>query len=429
MRTPATYKKSIILLLTFLQVILLSSTCFSLGITPTKATYEYQKGATKNFQFKVISSGIEKTTDYNVQPVTFPEHGFADKAREDKRLLIPNVEISERNLTLAPHRRYPINVSFTMPEFETPGKHGFFIKITEKIERTRNTGIVARPAVLFKTTINVPYPGKYIDLEFDAPNTELGKKVFLTLKGWNRGKQKISSAKGEIKIYSGEELITTLKTNEKTNIDPEGTKFELWADWKPSEDVKAGVYQAKATVNYDGKTKNVSGEILLGGKNVQIVNHSKKFTSNEVNKFFVEVQSLWNGKIKNVFAKFSLEKENGAGLAVGTTPSITLHEWDKQETTSFLDLSGVQPGSYQGIIKLNYGDNGTAEKQFDVEVVKKEKEKEPEKEKPEEIEEKESSINLTYLIIGILVALLIIGQIVFFVFIKRQKDDDDEEDF
>ena len=165
-------------IIVLIQLVFCAVNVSGLGITPTKAVYDYEEGATKSFDFKVITSGVEVEKEYVITPVVFPEHGFEKTAEEDERLLIPNFDISETNPHIAPHRRKPIKVTFTMPEFETPGEHGCFIKVTEKTERSRNSGVSAKPAVLYTVEINVPYPGKYVELELDAPNTEVGKKVF-----------------------------------------------------------------------------------------------------------------------------------------------------------------------------------------------------------------------------------------------------------
>ena len=412
----------VILVTLFLSM---TGSVMALGISPGKVDYNFEPGAKKTFTFQIKADESHRYMNHSI--------ALADKGllcflnnetyEEDKELWYPSFEITPKYLYLKGGEVGKATFTFTMPDkFTVPGVHKALIVVTEMPPRSHHQ-ISAKAAVAFMINLYVPYPGKYLDLEFKAKPAQPGKVVEITISAINRGKEDIENAQATAKIYDYEgNLVTTLQSDAIPI--KAGEKQYLWIDWQTSPDLKSGVYKAEVDVAYDGNHRQITGQILVGSKDIQLLNYTRTLIQGQINPFLIEFQSLWNDRVP-VYAEIEITRD-GKTVAKTTSPPKILIPWEKAILTSYIQVPGGLEGDYDGKITAFY-DNTPHEYPIHIKIMNK---KAPIQEQPEPKPEQKhkSSFSSTSIIIGVCVFLLILGQIIFFIFIRRRDDDDDDED-
>ena len=118
----------------------------------------------------------------------------------------------------------------------------------------------------------------------------------------------------------------------------------------------AGTYNAIATLNYDGKTKEDKKSFRIGELNIEIINYTKEFEKNKINKFDVKIESGWGNKIEGVYGEIKINNDTIK------TPNINLGPWDKKTITTYWDTNNVETGFYDAEIIIHYNGKTTIEK-------------------------------------------------------------------
>ena len=98
-----------------------------------------------------------------------------------------------------------------------------------------------------------------------------------------------------------------------------------------------GNYLAVLKVDYEGQEFRYENSFSLGSQNVEIVDYTRELKEGNVGKFEIDVKSLWNDKMKSLYAEV---------VVVGTdykfvTPSVSLEPWESGKLEGFFDTSQV----------------------------------------------------------------------------------------
>jgi len=94
----------------------------------------------------------------------------------------------------------------------------------------------------------------------------------------------------------------------------------------------AGNYNAVASVNYNGKSGQVSQPFRLGELSVRVLNCTNEFDGNSVGKFKINVESLYNDNIKRLYAEVRVVGEKSAGF---DTSPVNLEAWQNKTLSGF----------------------------------------------------------------------------------------------
>jgi len=121
-----------------------------------------------------------------------------------------------------------------------------------------------------------------------------------------------------------------------------------------------GNYRAVAQVKYEAGEVTAEDTFRLGELRIEILNYTQEFERDELNSFIVDVESLWNDPIRNVYANFSI-----VGGESALTPSIDLDGFTRGQLTGFIDTTGTEGDEFQGKITVFYGE-GRTEKTVDL---------------------------------------------------------------
>jgi len=284
-------------------------------------------------------------------------------------------------------------VIIKLPEkIEKSGHHKVWITAKEVIDESKISGNIGTSCdAMVYILIHVLNPGKYVEMSLSAPNVNLNDPVNFAVNVKSFGEEDINSIKAAIDIYSPDnEKLATIYTDKKPLKSNTEETLHAQLDTKG---YPAGTYKAIATLNYDGKTKEDKKSFRIGELNIKIINYTKEFEKDKINKFDVDIESEWGNKIEEVNGEIKINNETIK------TPNINLAPWEKKTITAYWDTNNIKAGFYDVEMTIYYNGKTTVEK-GKVSVVEK---KEVLVEKPEVI-----SLSITTILILIIILLIII---------------------
>ena len=185
-------------------------------------------------------------------------------------------------------------------------------------------------------------------------------------------------------------------------------------------ELKPGKYLAKAILTYSSsketKTLTKEVEVVVGTLLVNIADHSKEVLSESVSEITVDVESVWNDPIENVFAELIITKD-GSNIATVKTPSEKINGFEKKTLKGYWNTKGLATGEYDMKIIVHYGGK-TTEKDVKINIVE---EVTGEAVVEEEKESSEEGMSMLTIII-IVVVIIVILNIILFVFLKKRRE-------
>jgi len=293
-------------------------------------------------------------------------------------------------------------VMIKLPEkIENPGHHKLWIAAEEVIDESKIGGNIGTSCnAMVYILIHVLNPGKYVEMSLSAPDVEINEPVNFAVNVKSFGEEDINSIKAGIDVYSPDnEKLATVYTDDKPL--KSNTEETLYAQLD-TKGYSAGTYRAVATLNYDGKTKEDEKNFKIGELNIKIINYTKEFEKDKINKFDLEIESDWGNRIENVYGGININNE------IIKTPNIDLAPWDKKIITAYWGTNNVETGFYDAEMTIYYNDKTTVETGR-VSVVEK---KEALVEKPGVM-----GLSMTTMLILIIILLIIID--IIWIFKKR----------
>ncbi|MBI2662567.1 hypothetical protein HYX11_03850 [Candidatus Woesearchaeota archaeon] len=338
------------ILLALLVLLIVIPIGYSLGITPPAEELNFESGLSKTFQLNIY--GENKPFEVKLS--------VSGELKDYIKLKQEVLTVPLEGLTLY----YKIN----LPSELKPGRHKASIIIEQQLT-VSETGagkstFGAMPAVGHVIIINVPYEGKYAEAKLNAPDVKIGEVINFVVTVTNYGSEALSNVQGTIKIYDSEgKEIISIGTDDKEV--KKGESVELYAHWTPN--IKAGIYKAKVVVDYDNKKTEAETSFRIGDILVGIISlNPQEFVNGKINKMELEVESLWDSEIKNVYASIDIKKGKSKEETIATPP-VTLKPWQKDKLIAYLDTTNYETGEYNAEVTLNYADK-TTQKDFKLTV-------------------------------------------------------------
>ncbi len=264
--------------------------------------------------------------------------------------LAPYVELSRTRI----RGRGGVVATLELPsELGTPGAHTVYIGARQITNQEENGfGIVGN----VKGTINVvvPFPGEYATIGVVATNANAGDPVNITVNTRNFGDQAVH-ARSIVQIMRDEKVIKEFDLGEFDLASPEEKIFKRYLDTKH---YLAGTYQAIARLYYGSDlSAEGSSAFRLGELYVDIVNYTKLFERDKINRFEIQVESRWNDPIEGVYADVALQGYPMSFL----TPAAHLNGFGTTTLTGFFDTTGIQNETFNALIKVHYADRTSEE--------------------------------------------------------------------
>lgn len=369
-------KRTILFIFLIFCTIILIKPINAVGIyVPNNNEMDFKSGLEKTFNFAVTSSKMD---------IKLSASGYLSEYVSLSKTFIGS-DSTDRIF----------KVIIKLPEkIERSGHHKVWIAAEEIIDESKIGGTIGTSTnAIAYILIHVLNPGKYVEIRLSAPDVNLNEPVNFAVNVKNFGEENINSIKAAIDIYNPDnEKLATVYTEEKSL--KSNTEETLHAQLS-TVGYKAGIYKAVATLNYDGETKEDKRSFRIGELNIKIINYTKEFEKDKINKFDIEIGSDWGNKIENVYGKIEINNN------IIKTPTIEMLPWEKKIITTYWDTNNIEIGSYDAEITIYYEGKTTIER-GKIEVVKK---KEALVEKPGAIT---ISLSTTTILILIIILLIII---------------------
>jgi hypothetical protein len=252
-------------------------------------------------------------------------------------------------------------VELTLPDkIDIAGETEMWAKVQIDFQ---STGVIrAIPAVAVRYLVYVLHPYKYIEWDLHASNINIDEAADITISLINYGEPTIGSAHGDIVIRSTEsgEIVRTLKTQTERNI-------ESWENRNlissfDSRGLAPGNYMAEAILYWDTNVSTKEKEFRIGTKNVKILNYTKLFEINQINKFDIQIESAWNTKLSNIYADITVNNpDTGSRVASFRSVNTELNPWQTKSLEAYFDTKGLEKREYNVIINLLYEGTVTRE--------------------------------------------------------------------
>jgi len=287
--------------------------------------------------------------------------------------------------------KYFFIFNIKLPESIPPGRNRLDIGATD-VTPAVGGGIRAVTSAYKAFWIEAPYPGKYIEASFTAKDVEKDGRAVFYVNVVSKGKEVIDKISGIIEISNQGNKIATLTLDHVVDIKPEESRT-LETEWDSTGNL-VGEYKAKAVVDYDNKQLTLDANFRIGTLLIEVINYTKEFYKDEINKFDIEIKSFWNTEIEDIYGEVEVGKEKIESLKTNLAP------WSTTKITAYLDTSGLDLGEHTANIKVYYEGNVAEETGRIIILPKREK-----------IIEMPSKISSTTILLIVIIVLLITGNI------------------
>ena len=317
-------------------MLLLIGTVSALGITPGRINLNFEPGAEHIVSVKVINSE-KKAGD-----ISITAEGELSKY----------IEISEARISFAANEEEKIiTYKLRLPErFDKPGLKEGKLVISQLPEEINGELVIgALVSVVSQLRVQVPYPDKYAEAEFDANVNGNEARLHVLVKGL--GEKTIESVKGTI-IIEKDGLEISRKEENLGSLN----KFDR-TEMLDIERLDKGDYFATAIIDYDGKLIKFEREFTIGTLLEPLgISVNPGFKLGGIAELNLLLANEHNFDAKNVVSRLILQNENGE--AVLDVKGITLDiSAKKQEIAKlYLNTEDLRAGSYSGRLILTYGD-------------------------------------------------------------------------
>lgn len=295
-------------------------------------------------------------------------------------------------------------VSFKFPDeniFVKPGHHKVWVGFRQLAGSAGTVGTALVGSTFIK--VDVFYPGKYVEASFNAPDVNSNETSNFMFVVKNFGKVNISKVYGIIHTYDFDDnKIDTIFT--KTRELPGGETLILYGH-KYMGKHKPGNYLAKAKLYWDENITAFDDYFRVGKLRVDLLNYTKTFTPNIINRFDLLVKSMWNNKIENLYADIFLMHENQSMITSFKTTLTSLEPWTEKNLTVFWEAPDLALKTYKLKIKIYY-DTESSTELGEITAVKA---------------ERPFRINYAYVIIGLLVIVIVVLVVDIIWIVKKKK--------
>jgi hypothetical protein len=323
----------IFFLAVFVGILLMSSVGAISGVSPSSYTFDFEPGLSKDLEFNFIF-------DRESFSELYVSGDLAEYVRLDKEVL---------------NGGGTVIASLNLPsEIEISGQHRIRVGAREIAKDNGGVGIASDVGGLIK--VNVPYPGRYVEMDIDVGNANIGEDVPYTLRIINLGEEGFE-IRPIIEVYDFDDKMSSFELDGTFLEARESEDFNGVLD---TSDYFFGDYSARAIADYDnGDFAEAEDSFSMGDLIVEIINYTREFERNKINRMKIGVKNYWNNNIEGLYAEVVFLDEN-LNLDF-TTPFIDLKAWESGYLEGFFDSSEIESVSFKVNVILHYENITTGE--------------------------------------------------------------------
>ena len=349
------------------------SFCSALGVSPAKKEFEFYPNVELIVPYKVF--GVSSNQELEL----YVSGDLKDFVKLSKYDMIGPGE-------------FALKINF--PEkISKPGEHRIFVGVKEKIDDELVDGVGTSVIIQSVIIVNVPYPGRYLDVFLSSGNVNFGEDVLFELRIENKGKENVTIVPRIEVMTSDEDYLETVYFRER--LIESQSKVDLKKVLNASS-YNPGKYRAVGIVDY-GEIASSEVDFRIGELSIDLVNYSREVVISEVSSFDIEMESGWNDVIDSAYAEVSVFNNSGELVFFKTSPE-SLSPWERKKVTGYFDSSKLKEGYYDVNLTFFYYGEDIGESSSEIVSVN--------------FVEKE---NLILVVLLILIVILIVMAVVFFI--------------
>ncbi len=250
------------------------------------------------------------------------------------------------NITKQPKGQFEIIIEVRLPE-KMPRPGPWLMMVSAADETPVDGEIAVRTSMAHYFTINVPYPGKYVDATFKIRDVENNETAEAILDITSRGEETIDDLTWELFVEN--EINETVFSNL-------GTFNSLGAKQKRTEkinfkvkDILPGRHTARVLLKYGEDMVELEDVFKIGSKEVVLKGFTEILPPGEINHYYIYLEAGFREEemtFVEIYVNDSL---------VGTTPSINLGRFGIKTFKTYVDLRNYGEGEYPVTIKVFFG--------------------------------------------------------------------------
>ncbi len=323
----------LVLISVFIVLFLLGGV-FALGITPAIKKIDFMSGQEIRIPFTILDSSSDRLYDVSLRGGDFEKYSS----------LSDSIVKGGQSFLLI------INFPNQLPE---PGKHSISLSVKERPGEDSfiNTVVEIGSMVEFF----VPYPNLYGELSLNIPDSNVGDQIPVELHVFNRGLYELPLNSVRIDFFNNQaELFDNLEFTPATIPYSRDKYFRKYLD---ATSISSGIYLAKATINYNGESKEVNSSFRIGNLFINVTNYTNLLQTGGIHKFILHLKSNWNKPIYGIYADINISKNLNDSYSF-RTPFLDLLPWQDSYVESYLDTKNLL-GDYSLQINLVYPGNSS----------------------------------------------------------------------
>ena len=323
----------------------------ALGITPGRTSVDFSPNLEREVTFSVVNT---ESKDIDI--------AFSVEGDLTNYINISNEVVSFSAGESSKSFKY----SLKLPTSLSPGIHKAKIIATELAEDLDGDMVIkATVSVATQIYVSVPYPGKFVEANFNIVTFEDTDAVNFYVPFISRGEEIIESVDAVVDIYKRDEKIGSLNTTELSFVKT-GDRKELSATWNP--EVAPGEYLAKVVVDYDGEKINLEKEFNVGYEDFEVLGISvNNFKLGDVAKLEILIQNKLSDSVEDVFADLKIYDGELEQIADLESANYDIPALSNKEMIVYWDTEYLEEGIYGSELKINHEDKFIS-KTFKVDV-------------------------------------------------------------
>ncbi len=230
-------------------------------------------------------------------------------------------------------------------------------------------GITASLSVVARVVVEVPYPERYIEYNFNVESVNEGSDLEFNFEISSKGEGNIFGFKPHVLIYENnrDEVLTEVAGTSTSLLSGMASKKTLIIN---SSDLGRGTFLADSYVEYDGvETPHKNKTFRVGYEDVNVLEYPHNISLGGIKKLVFLVENMWNVGVEDVFLEVYLEKDGVPVTERAISSGVNLKALGEEEVPVYLEVSNVLPGDYQLVVIMRY--NGLEKiERFDFSIVK-----------------------------------------------------------
>jgi len=306
-------------------IFLLIPSVHALGISPAIVELDFKSDEIIEITYKVSSDYAEQRI------VPFVLGDLAEYVKLDRDELFGSGIFTARI-------NFPSSI-------DKPGPHTISIGVEEAPRDEGAIGTIVRVIGIVK--VYVPYPGRYAEGSLKIEDGNVDEIIPLEVSVINRGKEDLNVDVNVLFLDGLGERKGSLDFEPFFLISGQEKIFRGEFD---TMGFKAGNYMAEAYINY-GEELMINKSFRIGSLFVNITNFTTELPKGGIQRFAVNIESLWNDNLEEVYADVNIS--NDFESIVFRTPSEDLSAWGKKNLIGFIDTTQLT-GDYKTEVVLSY---------------------------------------------------------------------------